>query len=81
MRQSSPNSIHPKTRAAWRAWLAKHHHTQTEGVWMVSYKKASGKPRVEYDEAVEEVLCFGWIDSKGNKLDDERNLLYFAPRK
>ena len=74
------NSTHPKTRANWRAWLAKH-QAQTEGVWLISYKKATGKPRFEYDEAVEEALCFGWVDSKPNKLDDERSLLYFAPRK
>jgi len=75
-----PNSTHPKTRSQWRAWLAKH-HTQIEGVWLISYKKATGKPRVDYDESVEEALCFGWVDSKGNKLDDERTMLYFAPRK
>ena len=57
------------------------HQAQTEGVWLISYKKATGKPRFEYDEAVEEALCFGWVDSKPNKLDDERSLLYFAPRK
>ena len=75
-----PNSIHPTTRAAWRTWL-KQNHTRAEGVWLISYKKATGKPRFEYDEAVEEALCFGWIDSKGNKLDDERSMLWFAPRK
>lgn len=75
-----PNSVHPKTRAEWRTWLAKH-HTRNEGVWLISYKKATGQPRVGYDEAVEEALCFGWVDSKGNKLDDERSMLYFAPRK
>ncbi len=46
---------------------------------MITYKKATGKPRVAYEEAVEEALCFGWIDSKGNKLDDERSMLWFAP--
>jgi uncharacterized protein YdeI (YjbR/CyaY-like superfamily) len=75
-----PNAIHPKTRAEWRAWLEQH-HTQTEGVWLVSYKKGTGKARFDYDEAVEEALCFGWIDSKPNKLDDERSMLWFAPRK
>jgi uncharacterized protein YdeI (YjbR/CyaY-like superfamily) len=80
MTKPSPNSIHPKTRAEWRAWLQEH-HTQTEGVWVISFKKATGKPRMEYDEAVEEALCFGWIDSKPNKLDDERSMLWFAPRK
>ena len=74
------NAIHPKTRAAWRAWLEQH-HTRSDGVWLVSYKKATGKARFDYDEAVEEALCFGWIDSKPNKLDDERAMLWFAPRK
>ncbi len=75
-----PNSVHPLTRRAWRTWLSKH-HDRGEGVWLISYKKASGKPRFEYDEAVLEALCFGWIDSKPNKLDDERSMLWFAPRK
>lgn len=75
-----PNSIHPLTRAEWRAWLEEN-HTRGEGVWLITYKKAAGRPRIEYDEAVEEALCFGWVDSKPNKLDDERSLLWFAPRK
>ena len=75
-----PNSVHPKSRAEWRKWLEKN-HTRNEGVWLISYKKATGKPRVDYDESVEEALCFGWIDSKGNKLDDERSMLWFAPRR
>lgn len=74
------NSIYPKTRLEWRRWLEQH-HTRREGVWLISYKKASGKPRLEYDDAVEEALCFGWIDSKPNKLDAERSMLWFAPRK
>jgi uncharacterized protein YdeI (YjbR/CyaY-like superfamily) len=80
MKQAPANSVHPLTRAEWRAWLADHYQQET-GMWLVSYKKATGKPRVEYDEAVEEALCFGWIDSKPNKLDDERTMLWFAPRK
>lgn len=74
------NAVHPLTRAAWRQWLTDH-HTQPEGVWLVTYKKATGKPRVEYDDAVEEALCFGWVDSKPRKLDAERSMLWFAPRK
>ena len=74
------NAVHPLTRAEWRDWLARN-HTRTQGVWLVSYKKASGQPRVEYDGAVEEALCFGCVDSKPNKLDDTRTLLWFAPRK
>jgi len=74
------DSIHPGTLSAWRAWLEEH-YTQAEGIWLISYKKASGKPRFDYDEAVEEALCFGWIDSKPGKLDEERSMLWFAPRK
>ncbi len=80
MAKVPPNSIHPKTRAAWRKWL-KENHGRTEGVWLISYKKGTGKPRFEYDEAVEEALCFGWIDSKPNRLDDERSMQWYAPRK
>lgn len=80
MQDAPENSTHPATRAEWRAWLEQN-HTRPNGVWMISYKKAAGKPTVTYDEAVEEALCFGWIDSKGNRLDDERTMLWFAPRK
>jgi uncharacterized protein YdeI (YjbR/CyaY-like superfamily) len=74
------NSFHPLTRAEWRAWLAAN-YSRTMGIWIISYKKATGKPYVDYDAAVEEALCFGWIDSKPNKLDEERTMLWFAPRK
>jgi uncharacterized protein YdeI (YjbR/CyaY-like superfamily) len=80
LKKAPENSVHPLTRTEWRAWLEQN-HTRKEGVWLVTYKKATGKPRVEYGESVEEALCFGWVDSKGNKLDEERSLLWFAPRK
>jgi uncharacterized protein YdeI (YjbR/CyaY-like superfamily) len=66
-------------RAAWRAWLQEHHQT-TPGIWLVYYKKESGKPRVAYADAVEEALCFGWIDSRPNTLDAERYAQLFTPR-
>jgi uncharacterized protein YdeI (YjbR/CyaY-like superfamily) len=75
-----PNSVHPQGRAEWRAWLSQN-HTQPSGIWLITYKKGTGKPYLSYDEAVEEALCFGWIDSKPNKLDEERSMLWFAPRK
>jgi len=75
-----PNSVHPPTPADWRAWLAAN-HTRAEGVWLITYKKAAGKPTLSYEASVEEALCFGWVDSKGGKLDEERTMLYFAPRK
>ncbi len=80
MTPAPDNAIHPMTRAEWRAWLEQN-HTRMQGIWLISYKKGAGKPRFETDEAVEEALCFGWIDSKPNKLDQERSMLWFAPRK
>lgn len=74
------NSVHPATRAAWRRWLSTHHQRQ-EGVWFISGKKGSPQPRVDYEAAVEEALCFGWVDSKTGKLDEERSMLWMAPRK
>jgi uncharacterized protein YdeI (YjbR/CyaY-like superfamily) len=79
MLELPPNAIHPHTRAEWREWLSANHQQPT-GVWLVSYKKATGKLEFDYDAAVEEALCFGWIDSKPNKLDAERSMLWFAPR-
>ena len=68
------------SRGEWRGWLERN-HGRPDGIWLVSYKKASGKPGVSYPEAVEEALCFGWIDSRPNALDDERYMQYFSPRK
>ena len=79
MLEPPQNSVHPVTLADWRAWLAAN-HDRVSGVWLITYKKAAGKPTISYEESVEEALCFGWVDSKGNKLDDERTMLYFAPR-
>jgi uncharacterized protein YdeI (YjbR/CyaY-like superfamily) len=67
-------------RQEWRDWLL-HHYRTAAGVWLIYYKKQSGRPYVAYDDAVEEALCFGWIDSRSNALDDERYLQLFTPRK
>ena len=72
--------FHPLSRQQWRDWLAAN-HDGLEGVWFVYYKKSAGKPRVGYDEAVEEALCFGWIDSLPRKVDEARSKLLFTPRK
>jgi uncharacterized protein YdeI (YjbR/CyaY-like superfamily) len=72
--------VHPQSRAEWRAWLHEHHAT-SPGVWMVSFKKSSGRPQVSYEDLVEELLCFGWVDSTARRIDDERSALYVAPRK
>jgi uncharacterized protein YdeI (YjbR/CyaY-like superfamily) len=65
---SNYKSIHPKTRKSWRQWLQKNHGS-SPGIWMIYYKKESGKRKLHYGEAVEEALCFGWIDSLPRKLD------------
>jgi uncharacterized protein YdeI (YjbR/CyaY-like superfamily) len=69
-----------KTRSAWRKWLVLNHDKQT-GVWLVFYKKHTGKPTLDYEAAVEEALCFGWIDSIIKKLDDQRYVRKMTPRK
>lgn len=71
---------HPADLAAWRAWLAVNHGT-ARGVWVASWRKASGRTPVAYEELVEEAICFGWIDSTVNILDDERGLQLMTPRK
>jgi uncharacterized protein YdeI (YjbR/CyaY-like superfamily) len=67
------------TRAEWRAWLAKHHNRDRE-IWLVFWKKHTGRPCVPYAEAVDEALCFGWIDSLVRRLDDDRYAQKFTPR-
>ncbi len=69
-----------KDRAEWRRWLAKN-FVRSEEIWLVFYKKASGKQTVSYDHAVEEALCFGWIDGMKKKLDEECYAFRFTPRK
>lgn len=78
--KQSIDRFYPEDRAAWRAWLEANHAT-SPGIWLIYYKKNTGKPTVTYDEAVEEALCFGWIDSVPNKLDEERHMQVFTPRK
>jgi len=67
-------------RASFRAWLAAN-HAASPGIWLVYHKKASPETSVSYDEAVEEALCFGWIDSKAKPIDGHRYRQMFTPRK
>jgi uncharacterized protein YdeI (YjbR/CyaY-like superfamily) len=69
-----------RSRKAWRAWLARHHDSVAE-VWLVFHKQHAGGPAVAYEDAVEEALCFGWIDSLVKRLDDDRYARKFTPRK
>ena len=73
-------TFYAKNRTAWRTWLKKHHATKGE-IWLVYYNKSSGKPRVPYNDAVEEALCFGWIDSIIKKIDTDSFAQRFTPRK
>ncbi|HJW22710.1 MAG TPA: YdeI/OmpD-associated family protein [Candidatus Limnocylindrales bacterium] len=67
-------------RAAWRGWLEANHAT-ARGVWLVTWRPRSGRVGLDYEAAIEEALCVGWVDSTGGTLDEERGRLYFAPRK
>jgi uncharacterized protein YdeI (YjbR/CyaY-like superfamily) len=69
-----------RDRAAWRAWLGRHHETARE-IWLVYYKKHTGKRSVVYPEALDEALCFGWIDGMIRSIDDERYMQRWTPRK
>lgn len=74
------NALLFKNRNEWRSWLEKNHMIVNE-VWLIHYKKSLSKKSVNHFEAVEEALCFGWIDSKLKKIDEERFILKYSPRK
>jgi uncharacterized protein YdeI (YjbR/CyaY-like superfamily) len=73
-------TLHVTNRKDWRKWLRENFKTEKD-IWLVYYKKETGKPRIEYNAAVEEALCFGWIDSTVKSLDKERTAQRFSPRK
>ncbi|HMB72618.1 MAG TPA: YdeI/OmpD-associated family protein [Gammaproteobacteria bacterium] len=70
----------PKSRRTWRAWLEQHHDSEAE-VWLIFYKRHTGKPTVSYNDAVEEAVCFGWIDGLKRRIDESRYAHRFTPRK
>ncbi|MFC2104415.1 YdeI family protein [Bacteroidota bacterium] len=72
-------SIYCKNRDEWRAWL-ENNHAFTNEIWLIYYKKHTKKPTVVYDEAVEEALCFGWIDSTVKRIDEEIYMQKYTPR-
>ena len=72
-------SIYLEDREAWREWLQAN-HDKMPGIWLIYYKKHTGKPRVAYNDAVEEALCFGWIDSTIRRIDEETYRQKFTPR-
>ncbi|MHC4521143.1 MAG: YdeI/OmpD-associated family protein [Planctomycetota bacterium] len=68
------------SRRQWRAWLSKHHAAEGE-FWLVFYKKHTGKAGLVYEDAVQEALCFGWIDGIIKRIDDEKHMIRFTPRR
>jgi uncharacterized protein YdeI (YjbR/CyaY-like superfamily) len=73
-------AVSAPTRKVWRTWLAKNHEKETS-VWLIIFHKKSPTASIYYDEAVEEALCFGWVDSVSNSRNEESSYLYFAKRK
>ena len=69
-----------RTLARWRKWLADHHHADSE-VWLIFHKQHTGKPSVAYLDAVDEALCYGWIDGLVKRLDEDRYARRFTPTK
>lgn len=72
-------TLHITDRKQWRAWLKENHRKKKE-IWLIYFKKHTGKPRIPYNDAVEEALCFGWIDSTVKRIDDERYAQKYTPR-
>lgn len=69
-----------QSRQEWREWLA-HHYQDKKEIWLIYYKKSSGKTGISYEESVEEALCFGWIDSANKGIDEEKYVGRFTPRR
>jgi uncharacterized protein YdeI (YjbR/CyaY-like superfamily) len=67
-------------RAAWHAWLAANHAT-SPGVWLVTWRRDSGRTPLDYESMIEEALCFGWVDGQGGRVDELRSKLHISPRR
>ena len=73
-------TLYVASREEFRRWLAEHHRQKRE-IWLIFYYKSTGKATLHYGEAVEEAICYGWIDSQLNRLDEERFVRRFTPRR
>lgn len=80
MQDQDPETIYPKSQKEWRQWLKKNHSSK-QSVWLIYYNLKSGKPTISWSEAVDEALCFGWIDSKKKPIDGEKHMQFFSKRK
>lgn len=77
---TDPEQIYLKTAEEWQRWLDSNHN-KSKGIWLIYYKKHTGRPRIPYSEAVEVALCFGWIDSLVKRIDEDTYMQKFTPRK
>jgi hypothetical protein len=73
-------TLHLCSRKEWRRWLSKHYKSK-DGIWLVFHRKSSGEPTIEYDQAVEEAICFGWIDVQIRRIDGHKHMRRFTPRR
>lgn len=80
MRADAPR-VHAETPDEWRAWLAEHHADPEPGVWLVLWRRATGRPVVTYEQAIEEGIAYGWVDSQSAGLDADRSMLWFTRRR
>lgn len=78
--QADAPRAHVETVEAWQAWLVEHHLT-AKGVWLVTWRTPTGRPAPPYEQQIDAALCAGWVDSTSKRLDEERTMLYFAPRR
>lgn len=80
MQISESETFYPKSSNAWRNWLEKN-HDKAQSVWLLFYRKGAGVPTISWSDAVDEALCFGWVDSKVKPLDTEKFIQFFSRRK
>ncbi|MHA7984709.1 YdeI/OmpD-associated family protein [Rathayibacter sp. CAU 1779] len=72
--------VHCEDAATWRDWLLRNHDSSA-GVWLVSWRRVTGRPAMTYDESITEAVAFGWVDSQAKTIDEERSALRFGPRR
>lgn len=80
MKEKEIETFYPKSRQEWREWLQENHHKK-KSIWLIYVKKKFNIPTIIYSEAVDEALCFGWIDSKAKPVDEEKYMQFFSRRK
>jgi uncharacterized protein YdeI (YjbR/CyaY-like superfamily) len=80
MESKEPETFYPKNQKDWRTWLEKNHNKKPS-IWLIQYKKGIGKPTIGWSEAVDEALCFGWVDGKRKSIDAEKFMHFFCKRR